>query len=202
VWVPLTLNFKETAIFGTGWPPCRDQEYDLPATNAVPYQRPADRGASDPQRFRNFGRPHALILQCADLRSLYRRRTLLYTPAALVIPSSWRSRRRLVLNSAKTPSVSRKLLLAAVLVSIGCSIALRTRAALLRVRKLRGLHRSPLLPVRQSVRMTLARNDPVLWAQSTIPLQVMDSTHSWRRSQGSAHLGSQRDRSTRAIGCQ
>src|SRR5271169_3781506 len=49
----------------------------------------------------------------------------LYTPAALAlaIPSSWRSRRRFVSNSANTPSISRKHLPAAVLVSIGCSVA-------------------------------------------------------------------------------
>jgi hypothetical protein len=48
----------------------------------------------------------------------------LYTPRALAaaIPSICRSRRRLVSNSAKTPSMSRKALPAAVLVSIGCSV--------------------------------------------------------------------------------
>jgi hypothetical protein len=38
-------------------------------------------------------------------------------------PQAGRSRRRLVSNSAKTPSISRKHLPAAVLVSIGCSVA-------------------------------------------------------------------------------
>jgi hypothetical protein len=50
----------------------------------------------------------------------------LYTPAAfaLAIPSSWRSFRRFVSNSANTPSISKKHLPAAVPVSIGCSAAL------------------------------------------------------------------------------
>jgi hypothetical protein len=54
----------------------------------------------------------------------------LQTPAALAlaIPSSWRSRRRLVSNSAKTPRMSRKHLPAAVPVSIGCSVGLQDRA--------------------------------------------------------------------------
>src|SRR6266478_2010649 len=39
------------------------------------------------------------------------------------MPSSWRSRRKLVSNSANTPSISRKHLPAAVPVSIGCSVA-------------------------------------------------------------------------------
>jgi hypothetical protein len=49
----------------------------------------------------------------------------LYTPAALALamPSSWRSRRRFVSNSAKTPSMSRKHFPTAVLVSIGCPVA-------------------------------------------------------------------------------
>jgi hypothetical protein len=49
----------------------------------------------------------------------------LYTPAALALamPSSWRSRRRFVSNSANTPRMSRKHLLAAVLLSTGCSVA-------------------------------------------------------------------------------
>jgi hypothetical protein len=42
---------------------------------------------------------------------------------ALAIPSIWRSRRRFVLNSAKTPSMSRNAFPAAVLVSIGCFVA-------------------------------------------------------------------------------
>jgi hypothetical protein len=45
---------------------------------------------------------------------------------AFAMPSSCRSRRRLVSNSANTPSMSRKHLPAAVPVSIGCSVAFRT----------------------------------------------------------------------------
>ena len=63
---------------------------------------------------------------------LYRRQTFAesiegflprYTPRAFAaaIPSIWRSRCRLVSNSAKTPSISRK----AERVSTGCSVALR-----------------------------------------------------------------------------
>src|SRR5258707_2495641 len=50
----------------------------------------------------------------------------LSTPCALAsaIPSSWGSPRKLVSNSANTPSMSRKHLPAAVPVSIGCSVAL------------------------------------------------------------------------------
>src|SRR5271166_51026 len=49
----------------------------------------------------------------------------LYTPRAFAaaIPSAWRSFRKLVSNSANTPSISRKALPAAVPVSIGCSVA-------------------------------------------------------------------------------
>jgi hypothetical protein len=47
---------------------------------------------------------------------------------AFAIPSSWRSRRRLVSNSANTPSMSRRHLPAAVLVSIGCSVAWHRQA--------------------------------------------------------------------------
>src|SRR6476469_2447494 len=45
--------------------------------------------------------------------------------------------------------------------------ALLQNKRLLGVRKLRDLHRSPLLPAMESVRKTLAKNDPVLWAQIT-----------------------------------
>src|SRR6478735_2594448 len=45
--------------------------------------------------------------------------------------------------------------------------ALLQNKRLLGVRKLRGLHRSPLLPARESVRKTLANNGPVFRAQST-----------------------------------
>ena len=50
---------------------------------------------------------------------------LLYTPRALAaaMPSSRRSRRKLVSNSANTPSRSRNALPAAVAVSTGCSVA-------------------------------------------------------------------------------
>ena|SRR6202521_992344 len=56
----------------------------------------------------------------------------LNTPAALALamPSSWRSRRKLVSNSANTPSMSGKHLPAAVPVSIGCSVVLQGAAGL------------------------------------------------------------------------
>jgi hypothetical protein len=53
---------------------------------------------------------------------------------ALAMPSSWRSRRKLVSNSANTPTMSRKHLPAAVPVSIGCSVALSDAPRLLIVR--------------------------------------------------------------------
>src|SRR5207245_920471 len=50
-----------------------------------------------------------------------------YTPRALAaaIPSCWRSRRRLVSNSANTPNMSRKAFPVALWVLIGCSVARR-----------------------------------------------------------------------------
>jgi hypothetical protein len=94
----------------------------------------------------------------------------LYTPAALAfaIPSSWRSRRRFVSNSANTPSMSRKHLPAAVLVSIGCSVAFNEAP---RARTARTMScRSPMLRARRAIRVTVSKS-PSRRKSSTVRIQ-------------------------------
>jgi hypothetical protein len=96
------------------------------------HRRPADL-----ERFRDLRGPSPCAFIARTWAASIEAGRPLYTPAALAfaIPSSWRSRRRFVSNSANTPSMSRKHLPAAVLVSIGCSVAFNEaprRAALVR----------------------------------------------------------------------
>jgi hypothetical protein len=97
-------------------------------------ERPAGEGISedvvdglpaDAERLGNRGRPHPLRPQfLRPLLDLGLPRAPLLV-SAFAIPSSWRSLRRAVSNSAKTLSMSKNALPAGVLVSIGCSVAFR-----------------------------------------------------------------------------
>jgi hypothetical protein len=84
-----------------------------------------DARSPDAERLGDVRGAEALSLHLAHRSRVYRGAPALIKPAAfaLAIPSSCRSFRRFVSNSADTPSMSKKHLPAALPVSIGCSVA-------------------------------------------------------------------------------
>src|SRR6266436_3681947 len=84
-----------------------------------------DARSPDAERLGDVRGAEALSLHLAHRSRVYRGAPALIKPAAfaLAIPSSCRSFRRFVSNSANTPSMSKKHLPAALPVSIGCSVA-------------------------------------------------------------------------------
>src|SRR6516165_10683953 len=100
------------------------------------------------------------------------------------MPSSWRSLRRLVSNSANTPSISRKHLPAAVEVSIGCSRARSATPLALRARTMSC--RSPMLRASRSIRVTTSsspsRMNCISSSSSSRPARDVPETFSARTS--------------------
>ena len=186
--------------------------YAAPCTRPRPQERrpwpPAPRGMASPScRSAGLGRQQAVDAGAADLEALgdgrggrasppraggaprrgrwsvsapCRRRRRAPWPAAM--PSICRSRRRLVSNSANTPSMSRNALPAAVEVSIGCSVALS--AAPLALSTLTTSCRSPMERASRSTRVTTsvspARTKSSRVASSVRPSRVVPVTFSAR----------------------
>jgi hypothetical protein len=121
-------------------------------------QCPIDARPTDAHRLGNVGWAHALRLQLTHPGLVYRCRAALVDASGLGLRDALKLSlaTKVLSNSANTPSMSRKHLPAAVLVSIGCSVAL-SAAPLARTARTMSF-KSPILRASRSIRLTVGES--------------------------------------------